>query len=100
MDFLTSISEPDAWVALLTLTVLEIVLGIDNIVFISVLTGKLPRSQQARARTFGLGAAMATRIALLLTISWIIGLTQPFLTILGFALSGRDLILIAGGIFL
>jgi predicted tellurium resistance membrane protein TerC len=100
MDFLSWISEPDAWVALLTLTVLEIVLGIDNIVFISVLTGKLPRSQQARARAFGLGAAMATRIALLLTISWIIGLTQPFVAILGFELSGRDLILIGGGIFL
>jgi predicted tellurium resistance membrane protein TerC len=100
MDFLSWISEPDAWVALLALTVLEIVLGIDNIVFISVLTGRLPRAHQARARTIGLGAAMVMRIALLLAISWIIGLTQPFLTILEFELSGRDLILIGGGLFL
>jgi predicted tellurium resistance membrane protein TerC len=97
MDWIT---DPNAWIALLTLTVLEIVLGIDNIVFISVLTGKLPKAQQARARTIGLGAAMVMRIALLLTISFIIGLTQPFLTIAGFELSGRDIILIGGGLFL
>src|SRR5919107_4161153 len=100
MEFLSWITEPDAWIALLTLTVLEIVLGIDNIVFISVLTGRLAREQQARARTIGLGLAMFMRIGLLLTISWIIGLTQPLFTILGFEFSGRDVILIGGGAFL
>ncbi len=100
MEFLSWITEPDAWIALLTLTVLEIVLGIDNIVFISVLTGRLPKEQQPRARSIGLGLAMFMRIGLLLTISWIIGLTQPFFTIAGFEFSGRDLILIGGGIFL
>jgi predicted tellurium resistance membrane protein TerC len=100
MDFLSWITEPDAWVALLTLTVLEIVLGIDNIVFISVLTGRLPREQQARARSIGLGAALVMRVLLLLTISWIIGLTQPLFTIAGFEFSGRDLVLILGGLFL
>ena len=100
MEFLSWITEPDAWIALLTLTILEIVLGIDNIVFISVLTGRLPRSEQARARSIGLGAALVMRILLLLTISWIIGLTEPLLVILDFELSGRDLVLILGGIFL
>jgi predicted tellurium resistance membrane protein TerC len=100
MEFFAWITEPDAWIALLTLTVLEIVLGIDNIVFISVLTGRLAREHQARARTIGLGLAMFMRIGLLLTISWIIGLTQPLFTILGFEFSGRDVILIGGGIFL
>ena len=100
MEFFAWITEPDAWIALLTLTVLEIVLGIDNIVFISVLAGRLPPEQRARARTLGLAIAMVTRIALLLTISFIIGLTQPFFTILGFEFSGRDIILIGGGIFL
>jgi predicted tellurium resistance membrane protein TerC len=100
MDFLSWIAEPDAWVALLTLTVLEIVLGIDNIVFISVLTGRLPQSQQARARTVGLAAALVMRVLLLLTISWIIGLTQPLFTIAGFEFSGRDVVLIGGGLFL
>jgi predicted tellurium resistance membrane protein TerC len=100
MDFLSWITQPDAWVALLTLTVLEIVLGIDNIVFISVLTSRLPREQQARARTIGLGAALVMRVLLLLTISWIIGLTQPLLTIAGFEFSGRDVVLILGGLFL
>ncbi|MES2208899.1 MAG: TerC family protein [Chloroflexota bacterium] len=97
MELLTS---PETWIALLTLTVLEIVLGIDNIVFISILTGKLPLAQQARARTIGLGLAMGMRILLLLTISWVIGLTAPLLTLLGQELSGRDLILIGGGMFL
>ncbi len=97
MDWLT---DPGAWIALLTLTVLEIVLGIDNIVFISVLTGRLPSSQQARARRVGLGVALVMRVGLLLAISWVIGLTQPLLSLAGFELSGRDLILIGGGLFL
>lgn len=87
-------------IALLTLTVLEIVLGIDNIVFISILAGKLPGSQSARARTMGLAAAMITRIILLLSITWVIGLTEPIFTIRGIEISGRDLILLVGGIFL
>jgi predicted tellurium resistance membrane protein TerC len=97
MDWLTS---PEAWIALLTLTVLEIVLGIDNIIFISILAGKLPEAQQARARRLGLGAAMVMRILLLLSITWITRLTQPVFTVLGQAISGRDLILILGGLFL
>lgn len=100
MDFFSWITQPDAWVALLTLTILEIVLGIDNIVFISVLTGRLPKEQQARARSIGLGAALVMRVLLLLTISWIIGLTQPFFTIAGVEFSGRDVVLILGGLFL
>jgi len=97
MDWITN---PDIWIALLTLTALEIVLGIDNIVFLSVLTGKLPKEQQARGRAIGLGLALGMRIALLLTISWVIGLTAPLFTIAGFEFSGRDLILIGGGLFL
>jgi predicted tellurium resistance membrane protein TerC len=97
MDWLTS---PEAWVALLTLTVLEIVLGIDNIIFISILAGKLPAEQQARARRLGLGAAMIMRILLLLSITWISRLTAPLFTALGQEISGRDLILIGGGLFL
>ncbi len=94
------ITDPHAWIALLTLTALEIVLGIDNIVFITILAGKLPPAQQQRARRLGLGAAMLTRILLLLSISWIMGLTEPLFTVLGNALSGRDLILLIGGMFL
>ena len=94
------LSNPETWIALLTLTVLEIVLGIDNIVFISILVGKLPLEQQARGRTIGLGLAMGMRIFLLLTLSWVIGLTAPLLNLLGQELSGRDLILIGGGLFL
>jgi predicted tellurium resistance membrane protein TerC len=97
MEWLT---DPNAWVALLTLTVLEIVLGIDNIVFISVLAERLPRNQQARARQVGLGVALVMRVGLLLAISWVIGLTAPLFGIFGFEFSGRDLILIGGGIFL
>jgi predicted tellurium resistance membrane protein TerC len=97
VDWLTS---PDIWAALLTLTALEIVLGVDNVIFISILAGKLPRAQQARARTLGLGAAMITRLLLLLSISWIITLTQPIFTIFDEEISGRDLILLAGGLFL
>ena len=100
MDFLSWLTQPDAWIALLTLTVLEIVLGIDNIVFISVMAGRLPREQQARARSVGLAAALVMRIALLLTISWVIGLTQPLFTIGAFEFSGRDVVLIGGGLFL
>lgn len=95
-EFLTA----DALVALLTLTVLEIVLGIDNIVFISILSGKLPKEQRARARFLGLAAAMVGRVALLFAISWVIGLTAPLLTVFGWTLSGRDLILLGGGLFL
>jgi predicted tellurium resistance membrane protein TerC len=94
------ITEPHIWVAFLTLTALEIVLGIDNIVFISIVAGKLKSDQQKRARTLGLALAMLTRIALLFSISWIIRLTTPFFSILGQGISGRDMILIAGGLFL
>ncbi|MCI0526455.1 MAG: TerC family protein, partial [Nitrospira sp.] len=88
------------WIALVTLTGLEIVLGIDNIIFISILTGKLPRHQQPRARTLGLAAAMVTRIALLFSLTWMMRLTAPWFSLLGLEISGRDLILIAGGLFL
>ena len=94
------ISSPETWIALLTLTVLEIVLGIDNIVFISILAGKLPLSQQSRARTFGLALAMITRVLLLLSIAWIMRLTAPLFAVFGQQISGRDLILLAGGVFL
>ncbi len=97
MDFLSS---PEAWIALVTLTVLEIVLGIDNIVFISILSGKLPIHQQAKARTVGLGLAMGMRILLLLSIAWVMRLTDPLVSIVGRDISGRDLILIVGGLFL
>jgi predicted tellurium resistance membrane protein TerC len=93
-------AEADAWVALLTLTALEIVLGIDNIVFISIVTDDLPPSQQARARSIGLALAMISRLALLFTIVWIMGLKEPFFTVFGQAFSGRDLILGGGGLFL
>jgi predicted tellurium resistance membrane protein TerC len=94
------ISDPQAWIGFATLTVLEIVLGIDNIVFISILADKLPMAQQNRARILGLGLAMLTRILLLLSLTWIIGLTAPLFTILGEEISGRDLVLILGGLFL
>ncbi len=94
------ITQPQAWVALATLTALEIVLGIDNIVFISVLVGRLPAEVRNRARTLGLALAMVTRILLLLTLTWIMTLTTPVFTILKHAFSGRDLILLAGGLFL
>ncbi len=86
--------------ALLTLTVLEIVLGIDNVIFISILASKLPRSQQDLARRLGIGVAVLTRILLLLMINWIIGLTRPLFSLFGHGLSGRDLILLGGGLFL
>ncbi|MQA88616.1 MAG: TerC family protein [Gemmatimonas sp.] len=94
------ITDPAIWIAFGTLTVLEIVLGIDNIVFISILAGKLPRDQQSKARTLGLGLAMGTRVLLLLTLAWIVRLTAPLFSIAGVDLSGRDLILIVGGLFL
>ena len=97
MDWLT---DPTAWVALITLTALEIVLGIDNIVFIAILAGKLPQKQQVRARTVGLALAMITRIALLFSITLIMKLTEPLFTIFRIEISGRDIILIAGGLFL
>ena len=90
------LTDPQAWIALLTLTVLEIVLGIDNIIFISILCGKLPAAQQAKARRIGLGLAMVTRILLLLSISWVIRLTQPLFSLLGREISGRDLMLLDG----
>jgi predicted tellurium resistance membrane protein TerC len=94
------LSNPDIWVALLTLTALEIVLGIDNIIFISILSGRLPVEQRQRARTVGLLAAMAMRIALLFSINWVMGLTDPLFDIAGKEISGRDLILLVGGAFL
>jgi predicted tellurium resistance membrane protein TerC len=94
------ISDPQAWVAFLTLLALEIVLGIDNIIFISILAGKLPAEQQARARYIGLGLALILRVILLFSLSWVIGLTSPLFTVLGQEISGRDLILILGGLFL
>jgi len=93
-------SDPNAWISLLTLTILEIVLGIDNIIFISILSGKLPAAEQARARSLGLMGAFVTRVLLLLSITWVMQLTKPLLTILGQGLSGRDLILVVGGLFL
>ena len=97
MDLLTN---PEIWIALLTLTALEIVLGIDNIVFISILANKLPADQRDRARRVGILAAMGMRILLLLGISWVVSLTEPLFEILGHEFSGRDLILIVGGLFL
>lgn len=94
------IADPAIWIAFFTLTMLEIVLGIDNIVFISILSGKLPVEQQAKARTVGLALAMITRILLLLTLSWVVRLTAPLVTLLEHPISGRDLILIGGGLFL
>lgn len=92
--------EPEAWIALATLTALEIVLGIDNIIFISVLVGRLPARQRPKARIVGLSLAMGTRILLLLSLSWIMTLTSPFLHLAGQGFSGRDLILLGGGLFL
>jgi predicted tellurium resistance membrane protein TerC len=99
MDF-SWIAQPETWIAFITLVVLELVLGVDNVIFISILASKLPQNQQQRARTTGIMLAVVTRILLLLSISWIIGLTEPFFSVLGFDISGRDLVLIAGGLFL
>ena len=97
MNWLT---DPQAWIALLTLTSLEIVLGIDNIIFISILAGKLPGEQQKRARILGLLAGMVSRLLLLFSLTWIMKLTQPLFTIYNQEISGRDLILLIGGLFL
>jgi predicted tellurium resistance membrane protein TerC len=94
------ISSPEAWVALATLTLLEIVLGVDNIIFISILVGRLPEHQRQRGRVIGLGLAMGTRILLLLTITWIMRLQANLFTVFDIGISGRDLILIGGGLFL
>lgn len=94
------ITDSQAWMSLLTLTALEIVLGIDNVIFLSILAGKLPKEQQARARQIGLSLAMLIRIGLLCSISWVMQLTHPLFQILNHEISGRDLILIGGGLFL
>jgi predicted tellurium resistance membrane protein TerC len=94
------LSDPQAWIGLLTLTMLEVVLGIDNVVFISILAAKLPPDQREKARKLGLALAMITRILLLLSLSWIIRLTAPLFTVVGQEISGRDLVLIVGGLFL
>ncbi|MBK8342233.1 MAG: TerC family protein [Bacteroidetes bacterium] len=99
MDF-SIFAHADAWIALLTLTVLEIVLGIDNIIFISILSTKLPEAQQKPARRWGLGLAMGTRILLLLSISWILSLQEDLFKIGSMGISGRDLVLLSGGLFL
>ena len=94
------LASPEAWIALASLTALEIVLGIDNIIFISILVGRLPAQQRQRARVLGLGLAMATRIALLLSLVWMMRLTEPLFTLFATGISGRDIILIGGGLFL
>jgi predicted tellurium resistance membrane protein TerC len=94
------VTDAQSWIALITLTALEIVLGIDNIVFISILSGKLPAEQQGKARTVGLALAMLMRIALLFSLTWIMRLTSPLFTVFNYEISGRDMILIAGGLFL
>ena len=100
MEFLHLLSDPDAWASLLTLTLLEIVLGVDNLVFLAILASRLPPAQQPLARRLGLGFALLTRLALLMTLAWIITLTQPLFTVMGHGVSWRDIILIAGGGFL
>ncbi len=97
MDWITS---PESWIALATLIALELVLGVDNIIFISILAGKLPKNDQPRARTTGIMLAVITRILLLLSLSWIISLEKPFFYLFGLGISGHDLILIVGGLFL
>ena len=104
---LALLSDPSAWIALVTLSLLEIVLGIDNLVFIALLTGRLPKEQQKQARQFGLGAALLTRLALLFSLSWIARLTTPLITLdwlrvhgEGFAVTGKSLVLLGGGLFL
>ncbi len=94
------LSDPSVWIAFATLTLLELVLGIDNIVFISILAGKLPPEQQSRARYIGLSLALVMRVILLFSLTWVIGLTAPLFTIFGQEISGRDLVLLVGGLFL
>lgn len=94
------ITQPQTWIAFLTLVALELVLGVDNVIFISILASKLPPEQQQSARRTGIMLAVVTRILLLLSLSWIIGLTEPLFTVIGFRISGRDIVLIVGGLFL
>jgi predicted tellurium resistance membrane protein TerC len=94
------LADPNVWIAFATLTVLELVLGIDNVIFISILSGKLPPEQQARARYVGLGLAFVMRVLLLLSLSWVIGLVEPLFTLFGRGISGKDLVLLVGGLFL
>jgi predicted tellurium resistance membrane protein TerC len=94
------LADPQIWIAFATLTVLELVLGIDNVIFISILSGKLPAAQQPRARFVGLTLALVMRVLLLLSLSWIIGLTEPLFAVFGKEVSGRDLVLLLGGLFL
>ena len=94
------LAQPETWISLATLSAMEVVLGIDNVVFLTILTGRLPAAQQPSARRLGLGLALASRLGLLFAISWVMGLTAPFFTVLGRAISGRDLILMGGGLFL
>lgn len=100
MDLLALFADPQLWIAFFTLTMLELVLGIDNIIFISILVDRLPAATREKARRIGLFLAMLMRIALLLVLSWLVGLTAPLFSVLGQAISGRDLILIGGGLFL
>src|ERR1043165_3439798 len=97
MDWIT---QPETWIAFLTLVALELVLGVDNVIFISILAGKLPQNQQGRARRTGIMLAVITRILLLISLRWMIGLEHPLFTVFSFDISGRDLILFAGGLFL
>ena len=97
MEWLT---DPQIWIAFITLTVLELVLGIDNVIFISILSGKLPAEQQPRARFVGLSLALVMRVILLFSLSWVIGLTEPLFSVFGQEVSGRDLVLLVGGLFL
>lgn len=97
MDWLT---DPQIWIAFITLVSLELVLGVDNVIFISILAGKLPRHEQARARSIGLALAVISRILLLFSLSWVIGLTEPLFQVLTLEISGRDIILLLGGLFL
>jgi Integral membrane protein TerC family len=100
MEWISWVSDPNAWVSLAVLTLLEIVLGIDNVIFISILASKLPPGQQAKARSLGLAFALISRILLLLSIKWLVGLTTPLGAVFGHEFSGKDLILFAGGLFL
>ena len=93
-------TDPAAWISLITLTVMEIVLGIDNVIFISILVGKLPKERQGVARKLGLGLALILRLGLLFAITWVMGLTTPWFEVLGKGFTGRDVILLAGGLFL
>jgi len=100
MEWLAWMNDPQAWVSLATLTMLEIVLGVDNIIFLTILVNKVPPEYRQRTRLFGLGLAMGTRILLLLSLAWIMRLTEPLFTVLSQPISGRDIILIGGGLFL